>query len=242
MDFNLEPTPGKAEKQTWYRTNWISLEFNLLYRWHSMVPERFVVGSDTLPLSSIRSNAALVTKYGLGPLIDAASRQRAGRIGLHNTPEFFFEPMPFGADNRSVMERTVAMGRDAKLRSFNDYREAFSYPRLRSFDELTDDVELREELRQLYHNRIDDLEWHVGIFAEKADPSFMLGRLLTRMVGYDAFTHALTNPLMATTVHNEATFSKVGLSVISATNSLASIIHRNIRAGEKVAASFSTPA
>jgi prostaglandin-endoperoxide synthase 2 len=242
MDFNLEPTPGKAEKQTWYRSNWISLEFNLLYRWHSMVPEHFGVGSDTLPLRDIRSNTGLVTRYGLGPLIDAATKQRAGQIGLHNTPGIFFEPMPFGPDNRSVMERTVAMGRDAKLRSFNDYCEAFSYPRLRSFDELTDDVELREELRQLYRDRIDDLEWHVGIFAEKADPSFMLGRLLTRMVGYDAFTHALTNPLMATAVHNEATFSKAGLALVSEPVSMATIIHRNIREGTKVAASFTTPA
>jgi prostaglandin-endoperoxide synthase 2 len=242
LDFILDPTPGMAEKQKWYRNNWISLEFNLLYRWHSMVPEKFCLGSEVFPLSDIRSNVPLVTQYGVGPFIDAATRQRAGQIGLHNTPDIFFEPMPLGPDNRSVMQRTVAMGRDAKLRSFNDYREAFSYPRLASFDELTDDIELREELRQLYNDRIDDLEWHVGIFAEKADPSFMLGRLLTRMVGYDAFTHALTNPLMATCVHNEATFTKEGLALIGATNSIADIIRRNIRDGDKVAAAFSTPA
>ena len=43
LEFELDPTPGMAEKQSWYRTNWISLEFNLLYRWHSMVPENFVI-------------------------------------------------------------------------------------------------------------------------------------------------------------------------------------------------------
>jgi prostaglandin-endoperoxide synthase 2 len=230
-----------AESKPWYRTNWIALEFNLLYRWHSMVPEQFSIGKETFPLSEIRSNNALVTQYGVGAIVDAATRQRTGQIGLHNTPAMFFEPMPFGPDNRSIMERTVAMGRQAKLRSFNDYCEAFSFPRLKSFDELTDDLELREELRQLYNDRIDDLEWHVGIFAEKAHPSFMLGRLLTRMVGYDAFTHALTNPLMATSVHNEATFSKVGISVICETNSIAGIIRRNISDGDKIAASFTTP-
>ena len=150
LDFMLDPTPGMAEKQRWYRTNWISLEFNLLYRWHSMVPENFFMGREKIPLSEIRSNTPLVTKYGVGAIIDAASRQRTGQIGLHNTPDIFFEPMPMGADTSSIMERTVAMGRQAKLRSFNDYREAFSFPRLRSFDELTDDLELREELRQLY--------------------------------------------------------------------------------------------
>ncbi len=241
LDFILDPTPGMAEKQRWYRTNWIALEFNLLYRWHSMVPENFYMGGKTFPLAEIRSNIPLVTQYGVEPIIDAATRQHTGQIGLHNTPAMFFEPMPMGPDNRSIMERTVAMGRDAKLRSFNDYREAFSFSRLKSFDELTDDLALREELRQLYSDRIDDLEWHVGIFAEKAHPSFMLGRLLTRMVGYDAFTHALTNPLMATSVHNEATFTKIGLAVINETNAIGDIIRRNISDGDKVAANFTTP-
>jgi prostaglandin-endoperoxide synthase 2 len=68
----------------------------------------------------------------------------------------------------------------------------------------------------------------------------MLGRLLTRMVGYDAFTHALTNPLMATAVQNEATFSKVGFELISKPVAIADIIHRNIKQGKNVAASFNT--
>ena len=108
------------------------------------------------------------------------------------------------------MERTVEMSRQAKLSSFNDYREAFSFPRLRNFEQLTDDKQLQQELKNLYNDNIDDLEWHVGIFAEGHNATFMLGRLMTRMVGYDAFTHALTNPLMSQYIQNEETFSKTG--------------------------------
>ncbi len=241
LEFTLDPSPGMAEKQRWYRTNWISLEFNLLYRWHSMVPEKFMVGNEMFKLDEFRNNTPLVTKYGVGPMITAATRQKAGRIGLYNTPNFFFDPLPIGDDNRSVMERTVAMGRQVKLRSFNNYREAFSMPRLNSFEELTDDLGLREELKNLYNDRIDDLEWHVGIFAEDHDEGFILGRLMTRMVGYDAFTHALTNPLMSIYVHNEQTFSKIGLSVIDETNTIEDIIKRNVKDSNQVLASFRTP-
>lgn len=242
LEFTLDPTPGMAEKQRWYRTNWIALEFNLLYRWHSMVPEEFVVGDETFSLDEFRSNTPLVTEYGIGPLITAATKQRAGRIGLYNTPNFFFDPtLPIGEDKRSIMERTVDIGRQAKLLPFNDYREAFKMPRLNSFEELTDNQELQHELKKLYNDKIDDLEWHVGIFAEDHDEGFILGRLMTRMVGYDAFTHALTNPLMSVYVHNQQTFSQEGLSVIENTNTIEDIIKRNVKNGDQVLASFKTP-
>ena len=115
-------------------------------------------------------------------------------------------------------------------------------PRLNSFEELTNNPELQQELKTLYTNRIDDLEWHVGIFAEDHDEGFILGRLMTRMVGYDAFTHALTNPLMSVYVHNEHTFSQHGLSVIAETNSLEDIIKRNVQNGDQVLASFEVSA
>ena len=242
FDFILDPTPGMAERQRWYRTNWISLEFNLLYRWHPMVPEYYLVGNKSYKLDEFRNNTSLVVEYGVGPLITAASRQKAGRVGLYNTHRFFFDPLPIGEDNRSVMERTVEMGRQARLRSFNDYREAFSMPRLRNFEELTEDAELQRELKELYNDRIDDLEWLVGIFAEDHDEGFSLGRLMVRMVGYDAFTHALTNPLVSTYVHNEKTFSKMGQSIIEETNSLADIVKRNVKDSDTVVASFRTSA
>ncbi len=240
FNFTLDPTPGMAERQSWYRTNWISLEFNLLYRWHSMVPEHYLVENNSYPLDEFRNNIPLVMHYGIGTLITAASTQKAGRIGLYNTHDFFFEPLPFGTESQSVMARTIEMGRQAKLRSFNDYREAFSMPRLGSFEELTSDAELQRELKELYHDRIDDLEWQVGIFAEDHDEGFSLGRLMVRMVGYDAFTHALTNPLVSAYVHNEATFSKIGQLVIEKTNALADIVQRNVKDSDKVVASFRT--
>ena len=55
----------------------------------------------------------------------------------------------------------------------------------------------------------------------------MMGELLTTMVANDAFTQALTNPLLARNVFNEETFSPVGLSIINETGSLQQIIARN---------------
>ena len=57
----------------------------------------------------------------------------------------------------------------------------------------------------------------------------MMGELLTTMVANDAFTQALTNPLLARNVFNEATFSAVGMRIINETTSLQQILRQELR-------------
>jgi prostaglandin-endoperoxide synthase 2 len=67
----------------------------------------------------------------------------------------------------------------------------------------------------------------------------MMGELMTTMVANDAFTQALTNPLLARNVFNEATFSPAGMKIVAGTSSLSQIIRRNSPSPTKVIASFS---
>ena len=95
-----------------------------------------------------------------------------------------------------------------------------------------------KEQTSAFGDDIDKLEWYVGIFAEDYPDEFFVGELLTTMVGYDAFTQALTNPLLAKNVFNEATFSKAGLKIIDETKSLGQIVARNAQDPGSVVASF----
>ena len=90
----------------------------------------------------------------------------------------------------------------------------------------------------LYDGDIDQLEWYVGIFAEDYPDYMMMGELLTTMVACDAFTQALTNPLLARHVFNEETFSAAGMEIINQTSSLQQIVARNSTSPEAVVASF----
>jgi prostaglandin-endoperoxide synthase 2 len=56
----------------------------------------------------------------------------------------------------------------------------------------------------------------------------VLPSLIGRMVGVDAFSQALTNPLLSPRVFNEATFSPVGMEVIATTKTLSDVLHRNV--------------
>ena len=155
------------------------------------------------------------------------SRERAGRIGLLNTPTFLVDrPDPTVP---SLEERTIALMRQARLRSFNDYRESYGLTRLTQLRRAHVGPDVQERLEALYGDDIDDLEWYVGIFAEDYPDHLMMGELLTTMVANDAFTQALTNPLLRSSVFNEATFSAAGMAIIEETSSLQQILARNSR-------------
>ena len=52
-----------------------------------------------------------------------------------------------------------------------------------------------------------------------------------RMVGSDAFSQALTNPLLAPRVFHEKTFSPLGMAIIELPTRLSDLVQRNIPAG-----------
>jgi len=208
----LRMTPSFVEKQKWYRTPWIAGEFNLLYRWHGLVPDTFkVAGKD----ESFTKNFDLLSKSGLSNLMHAATTQVAGKITLDNVPEFM---MP-------AEQAMINKARDWRLRSFNEYREQFGLKRLTSFDQLTDDTDLQSRLKKLY-NHIDNLELTVGLFAEDGG-STLTGELQTSMVAYDALTQIYTNPLLAKINYTDKHFTTYGMERINATKTFQNLVDRN---------------
>ncbi|MEH3055111.1 MAG: hypothetical protein PGN13_14120 [Patulibacter minatonensis] len=236
FDFPLEMVPLIADGERWNRTNWAAVEFNLLYRWHSLVPDTIGTGPDALDATQFKNNNPLVIGEGIEALVTLCSGQPAARIGLRNTPTFLADPGAPGLP--SVEQRTLSLMREARLPSYNAYREAYHLDPIESIDELTSDPELRTMLTDLYGD-IDHVEWYVGIFAEDYPDYMMMGELVTAMVANDAFTQALSNPLLARHIFDDdATFSPTGRTIIDNTRSIAQIIARNAQDGVPVVASF----
>jgi prostaglandin-endoperoxide synthase 2 len=236
FNFPLEVVPLIADEERWNRTNWCAIEFNLLYRWHPLVPDMIGTGPNALDATGFRNNNTLVLQQGIEAIMAMCSLEPAGKIGLLNTPAFLVDSS--NPQWPSVEQVTVTLMRKARLSSFNDYREAYGLSRLASFDELTSDTNLQQRLKALY-GHIDKLEWYVGIFAEDYADYERMGELMSYMVANDAFTQALTNPLLARNVFNEATFTKTGMRIIKETGSLQDIVARSAAAPNAVHVSFS---
>jgi prostaglandin-endoperoxide synthase 2 len=236
FDVPLEVVPNLADGELWNRSNWCAVEFDLLYRWHPMAPEQVGEGADALGAGEFINNNPLVLARGVESLMAQCSGARAGKIGLGNTPWYLTDRN--APDRPSVEERSIHLMREARLRSYNDYRKAFSLNPLRDFDDLTKDPDLKRRLRSMY-GTIEDVEWYVGIFAEDYPDYCMMGELLTTMVAHDAFTQALTNPLLGRQIFTEATFSPAGMRVIEQTHSLREIVARNSADPDAVVVEFS---
>jgi prostaglandin-endoperoxide synthase 2 len=226
-----------ADGKSWNRSNWIAIEFNLLYRWHSMIPDKITTDDGEFDAKEFsRDNNELVLSKGVEWLIAQCSRSRAAKVCLFNTPAFLVDQKET-ADYPAVEERTISLMRAARLRSYNDYRRRFGLPAAKDFAQVTKNVAVQKRLKRLYKH-VDRLEWYVGIFAEDYPDDQFLGELLTTMVGYDAFTQALTNPLLARNIFNEATFSAAGMTIIRETKSLQQILARNAKSPAAALASF----
>jgi heme peroxidase len=193
--FELER--GFAEQQNWYRSNRISLEFNLLYRWHSLVPDTFQIDGESYGHEEYRFNNALLEKHGVEHCINVASTQHAGRIQLYNTPSFL----------KHAEAASLDLARTFNLQPFTAYCERFSQKPPTSIEELVrGDQRAVADLTRLYQT-VDRIELPVGLLAQarsKGSEDAVLPPLIRAMVAVDAFTHIFTNPLLAEQVHDVA--------------------------------------
>ena len=131
---------------------------------------------------------------------------------------------------------SIQQGRDNRLARYNDYRAHANYP---ARDPVRADQRRSgwwsSELRRIYGD-VDRIEFFVGLFAEDLPPRSAVPPLIGRMVAADAFSHALTNPLLSPHVYNAGTFTPAGLEVIETTASLADLVARNdmVPAGTRI--------
>jgi prostaglandin-endoperoxide synthase 2 len=211
--FRLQADPVPFLNERWIRPNWMAIEFNLLYRWHGLIPP-LLHGE---PVWKTIFNPAFVVERGVAALIDDASHTRANRVGVFNTDPAL----------RAVELASIREARAVGLAPYNDYRALASFPRVTDFDQVTGDDRTQAALRDLY-GHVDRIEFFPGLFAEDARPNSVLPSLIGRMVGVDAFSQALTNPLLAPRVFNEQTFSPLGMEIIGSTRRLSDIVHRNV--------------
>jgi prostaglandin-endoperoxide synthase 2 len=217
------PAPATFARAPWFRQNWMAIEFNLLYRWHSLVPPKIKVGGCKLDVERMLvANDVLIAK-GLRTFMLDASAQRAGRIGLFNNDPHLVDT----ADKPSIEQARIA-----QLRSYNDYRELSSLPRLRSFSEFSTDKRVGPRLHDLY-DHVDDVEYYVGLFAEEAGLYEVLPKLMLTMVSFDALSQLVTNPLLAPRVYGPDAFTATGLDIIDSSDSIATLIRRNVPSTRK---------
>jgi Animal haem peroxidase len=236
--FKFTAEPSVAWKARWNRPNWITGEFNLIYRWHSMVPNEFVIEGQHVPAENTLYDNSYLLNVGLARLAASASLDRARELGLLNTAPVLMK--------MRLERQSMKQCRENGIATYNDYRERFRFPRVTKFNQITGNPKKLLALSSQYSHP-DEIEFYVGLLAEDPLPGVAVPPLMGRMIGVDAFSHAFTNPLLCENIWKDektrtSTFSAEGLHCIKNTHSLRDIVNRNLAPKQQpVAVSMTWP-
>ncbi|KAM9338027.1 prostaglandin G/H synthase 1-like [Symphorus nematophorus] len=187
-------------------SNRIALEFSQLYHWHPLMPDSFYINGDELSYTQFLFNTSVLTHYGIDKIVEAFSRQPAGKIG--------------GGHNMNAMVTKVAVltikeSRQLRMQPFNEYRKRFNLKPYTSFREFTDNEEIARELEEFYGD-IDALEFYPGLMLEKTRPGAIFGESMVEMGSPFSLKGLMGNPICSPDYWKPSTFGgQVGFDIVN---------------------------
>jgi len=204
---NLKYKPEVLFGKPFQYQNKISIEFNLMYRWHALVPDYFVIGGENYTLHDFYGHPEIVVKHGLNTFVDGLRKTIAGQITHGNHHSLVLH----------VIRDSIEAGRDLRFQSFNNYRRYFDLPPYKSFEELVgeDYPELAAELKRLYGDDIEAMELVPGFYLEKRRSRGMFGEMIVELGAPASITGLMSNVINSPKYWKPSTFGgDVGFNII----------------------------
>lgn len=221
--FKFITDPSIAWNAPWNKPNWVTAEFSLLYRWHSLIPDTMKWNDVEYPTFATFMNNELLLNTGLAKAFVDMSGQRAGVLGAFNTNEHLI----------GFEKKAIDQGRLCKLDSYSNYRTYAGLKPPAKFSDISKNKDVVDFLAKNYE-KPDDIDYYVGLFAEDLEKNSPLPPLILNMVAVDAFSQALTNPLLSEHVFQPSTFTDMGWETIENTGSLHDVLERNSLVGSAI--------
>jgi len=110
--------------------------------------------------------------YDDADLIYSLGIEHPGQITLHNYPKALQRFERIDGELMDLATLDIIRDRERGVPRYNDFREEMRMPRVRSFEELTNNKRWAEEIRRVYNNDIDKVDLQVGMYAEPVPPGF----------------------------------------------------------------------
>src|SRR3954468_9813664 len=156
-------------------------EFVSVYRMHPLIPDdwklyehkngRLVEEREFVELQGA-STRSFMDGFDIPDLIYSLGVEHPGQICLHNYPKALQRFKRIDGELMDLATLDILRDRERGLPRYNDFREEMRMPRVRSFDELTNNPEWAEQIRRVYNNDIDAVDLQVGMYADPLPPGF----------------------------------------------------------------------
>jgi len=156
-------------------------EFVAVYRMHPLLPDEFTFLSvendeeidtrDFPDLGALKARDALL-EFGMPNSLYSFGRAHPGLITLHNYPKFLqnFE-RPDGSGTIDLAAIDIMRIRERGVPRYKEFRELFHRRPVNSFEELTGNAKVANELRDVY-GELDRLDLMIGLYAEPLPQGF----------------------------------------------------------------------
>ena len=140
----------------------LSEEFVEVYRLHSMLPEALqlrrrgqagIAEEVPFPASRQRGSASITQRHAMSDLFYSFGNQHPGALVLNNFPRFMQELSIPGNPFFDMGTVDIVRARERGVPRYNEFRRQLGLNPIRSFDDLTDDANVRNELRSVYGDR-----------------------------------------------------------------------------------------
>ncbi|XP_059670194.1 alpha-dioxygenase PIOX-like isoform X2 [Cornus florida] len=223
-------------------------EFVSVYRMHSLLPDKLLLrditkapGPNKSPpldkevrmeeLVGLKGEKTL-SKIGFSAQMVSMGHQASGALVLFNYPPFLRDLVAQNEDGTERPDRIdlaaleVYRDRERKVRRYNEFRRALLLIPISKWEDLTNDEEEINAIREVYGDDVEALDLIVGLMAEKKIPGFAISEtafvifllMASRRLEADRFF---------TSNFNEETYTKTGLKWVNTTESLKDVIDRH---------------
>ncbi|MFF7259153.1 peroxidase family protein [Streptomyces sp. NPDC008159] len=154
-------------------------DFVTVYRMHPLIPDDYELREhqfgrrlETVGFLDIQGGSAetQIRKTGLANSLYSFGIAHPGAITLHNFPRSL---QRFERDGEIIDLSVVDLVRTRRrgVPRYNDFRAGLHKPRIRSFEELTENAETLARLKDVYRD-VDEIDTVVGLFAENPPQGF----------------------------------------------------------------------
>jgi hypothetical protein len=159
----------------------ITEEFVSVYRLHPLLPDDYeirdhrngqlIAETDFEPIQG-HGTRPTIREHGWSNLLYSFGVAHPGAITLRNHPKALSNHVRLNGDRVDLGTIDIARDRERGVPRYNDFRERLRKSRIKKFEDLTDDPELAEEIRDVYDDDIDRVDLQVGMLAEPLPPGF----------------------------------------------------------------------
>jgi tetratricopeptide (TPR) repeat protein len=208
----------------------LSEEFVEVYRLHSMLPETLQLRrrsqdgiAEDVPFPSTRQRGStrITDDYAMSDLFYSFGNQHPGALVLNNFPQFMQELSIPGNPFVDMGTVDIVRARERGVPRYNAFRRQLGLNPIQSFDDLTDDANVRNELKSVYGadpKDVEKLDLLIGTLAEGHRPTgFGFGETMFQIFILNA-SRRLQADRFYTDSFNEDVYTWEGLQWIDRTD------------------------